>query len=52
MEIYPALRSSASGAAGDLTEAKGAFRLASNQTSWSINDVNSYGISFGAVEAL
>lgn len=52
MEIYPALRSTVSNATGDLTEAKGAFRLASNQTSWSINDVNSYGISFGAVEAL
>ena len=52
MEIYPALRSTVSGATGDLTEAKGAFRLSSNETSWSINDINSYGMSFGAMEAL
>lgn len=52
MEIYPALRSAASSASADLTEAKGAFRLASNETSWSINDINTYGITFGAVEAL
>ena len=52
MEIYPALRASASSTPADLTEAKGAFRLASNETSWSINEINSYGITFGAVEAL
>jgi hypothetical protein len=52
MEIYPALRSNASSTSADLTEAKGAFRLASNETSWSINDINTYGITFGAVEAL
>ena len=52
MEIYPALRATVSSASADLTEAKGAFRLASNETSWSINDINSYGITFGAVEAL
>jgi len=52
MEIYPALRSTVSGASADLTEAKGVFRLSSNETSWSINDVNSYGITFGAMEAL
>jgi len=52
MEIYPALRSTVTGASADLTEAKGVFRLSSNETSWSINDVNSYGITFGAMEAL
>lgn len=52
MEIYPALRATASSTSADLTEAKGAFRLSSNETSWSINDINSYGITFGAVEAL
>ena len=52
MEIYPALRSAASGTSADLTGAKGVFRLASNETSWSINETNSYGITFGAIEAL
>lgn len=52
MEIYPALRSTVSSTTADLTEAKGVFRLSSNQTSWSINEVNSYGITFGAMEAL
>lgn len=52
MYIYPSLRADASGAAADLTTAQGTFRLASNETSWSVNEAAIYGISFSAMEAL
>jgi len=32
--------------------AKGVFRLATNITSWSINNSSTYGISFDAIEVL
>jgi hypothetical protein len=51
LEIWPALRTDYSGSA-DLTSAAGLFRLASNEQSWSINEVEIYGITFGAMEAL
>ena len=52
VEIWPALRSSYTDAAVDLTEAKGRFRLKDNITQWSINEISSYGITFDCVEAL
>jgi hypothetical protein len=52
VEIWPALRSSVTDAAVDLTEAKGRFRLKDNITQWSINEISSYGITFDCVEAL
>lgn len=52
LEIWPALRSTYTGATVVFNEAKGVFRLANNLTSWSINNVSAYGISFEAVEAL
>ena len=52
IEIWPALRSSVTGASVDLTEAKGRFRLKDNITQWSINEISSYGITFDCVEAL
>lgn len=48
--FYPSLRASASGASCDLTYPKGTFRLASNETSWSVNEAAIYGISFSAME--
>lgn len=51
LEIWPALRSAYSGSA-TLTNAKGKFRLSSNEQSWSINEVSIYGIVFGAMEAI
>jgi hypothetical protein len=30
----------------------GTFRLASNEVSWSVNNLRHYGISFGAMEAI
>jgi hypothetical protein len=52
MEIYPALRADASSATADVSTPKGCFRLASNETAWSINEMSAYGISFGGMEAL
>jgi len=52
LEIWPALRETASSATADLTSASGTFRLSSNQQSWSVNDASFYGITFGAMEAL
>ena len=53
-EIYPALRfdTTLTGGTADLTSAQGVFRLSSNETSWSINEISSYGITLSAVEAL
>lgn len=52
VEIYPSLRFGVVNSSTDLTSAKGVFRLSSAETSWSINEVNSYGITFSAQEAL
>lgn len=52
VEIWPALRSSYTSAAVDLTASKGVFRLKDNITQWSINEISSYGITFDCVEAL
>lgn len=53
LDIYPNLRSSPSdGATVVVSNAKGLFRLASNETSWNINNLAFYGITFGAIESL
>lgn len=53
IDIWPSLRSSpADNAAIYVESAKGLFRLASSDTSWDINEVGFYGITFGAVEAI
>jgi len=52
LEIWPALRDDYSGAAVTFNAPKGVFRLASNVSSWSINNVSTYSISFEAVEVL
>jgi len=52
LEIWPALRSSYTNTTVVFNNPKGVFRLASNVTSWSINNASTYGISFEAVEAL
>jgi len=52
IEIWPSLRDDYSGAAVTFNAPKGVFRLASNVSSWSINNVSTYSISFEAVEAL
>ena len=52
LEIWPKLRKARSSVSADLTSASGVFRLASNETAWSINDASFYGISFGATEVV
>lgn len=52
MEIWPGLRANYTDAAVVYNNAKGVFRLKDNVTSWSINNVSSYGISFEAVEVV
>ena len=51
LEIWPKLRSTRSGSV-IVSNAKGLFRLATNVSSWSINNSSAYGISFEAVEAI
>lgn len=51
LEIWPHLRGTRSGSI-IVSDTKGLFRLASNETSWSINEAAIYGISFSAMEAV
>lgn len=53
LNLWPKVRTAnADNAAITVSSAKGVFRLASNETSWDINQASVYGITFGAVEAL
>ena len=53
LDIWPHLRSSPSNSATVVvSNAKGIFRLASNETAWTVSDLLLYGITFGAVEVL
>lgn len=53
LDIWPNLRSSpSSNAPLVLNNPKGLFRLNSPSASWSINEINSYGIYFSCVEVL
>jgi len=52
LEIWPKLRTAHTGVSAVLTNASGVFRLATNETSWSVNDASFYGISFGATEVI
>jgi hypothetical protein len=52
LEIWPALRASVSSASATLSNAVGVFRLASNETGWSSNELANYGITFAAREAI
>jgi hypothetical protein len=52
LEIWPALRADYTDATVVFNSPKGVFRLATNLTSWSINNASSYGISFEAVEVI
>lgn len=52
LEIWPALRSDYSSETAIFNNPKGLFRLASNTSSWSINNSSVYGISFDAIEVI
>lgn len=52
LEIWPALRSTYTDETAIFNSPKGLFRLASNTSSWSINNSSAYGISFDAIEVI
>ena len=52
LEIWPALRSNYTSESVVFNNPKGVFRLATNMSSWSINNASAYGISFDAVEVI
>jgi len=52
LEIWPGLRTDRSAVSATLSNAKGVFRLTSNEQAWSINEASIYGITFGAMEAI
>ena len=52
LEVWPAIRKDRTAVAAVLTNAKGVFRLSSNNQSWSINDNSAYGIQFECMEAI
>jgi hypothetical protein len=52
LEIWPALRKARAAVAVTLTAPRGVFRLASNETAWSVNNIAHFGISFSAEEAV
>ena len=53
LNLFPGVRTAPSdGAVVVVSDAKGVFRLNTNETSWDINEATIYGISFGAVEAI
>jgi hypothetical protein len=53
VDIWPHIRTAPTNSSTVvLTNTKGLFRLASNEQAWSINEISSYGITFGAQESL
>ena len=53
VDVWPDVRSTiATGSAVTMESTKGIFRLASNETAFSINEASIYGITFGAMEAV
>ena len=53
VDLFPSIRTApADGATVVVSNAKGVFRLSSNETNWSINEVVNFGITFAAVEAI
>ena len=52
LEVWPKLRKDRTSVAVDLTSASGLFRLASNETAWSVDNASFFGISFGATEVV
>ena len=52
LEIWPALRKNRVSESATLNNAKGVFRLTGQEQNWSINNSNTYGISFECMEAI
>ena len=52
LEVWPKLRKARSNVSAVLVDASGVFRLASNETAWSVDNASFFGISFGATEVV
>lgn len=52
MEIWPSLRATASSATATIATPRGLFRLSSNETIRTADEIGRYGITFGAMEAI
>ena len=52
LDVWPKLRKDRTAVTATLTNPSGVFRLASNETSWSVNNASFYGISFSAYEVI
>ena len=52
LEVWPKLRKDRTDELANLTSASGVFRLASNETAWSVDNASFFGISFGATEVV
>lgn len=52
VNVWPNLRDNYVNSSVTLFDTKGVFRLKENITSWTINNISAYGISFEAVEAI
>jgi len=52
LEIWPKLRKDRTTVSAVLVDASGVFRLASNETAWSVDNASFFGISFGATEVV
>jgi len=52
LEVWPKLRKARSSVSAVLVKPSGVFRLATNETSWSVDNSSFFGISFGATEVV
>lgn len=52
LEIYPALRKARTSVSATVSDAKGLFRLSTNDRFWTIDAMNKYGITIPAMEAI
>jgi hypothetical protein len=52
LEIWPALRKARTSASVTITDAKGLFRLSTNDIGWTIDQLNKYGITLPAMEVI
>jgi hypothetical protein len=52
LEIWPALRVARTAVSATLSNTRGVFRLSSNETAWTSDELAKYGITFGAMEAI
>lgn len=52
LEIWPALRKARTSVSATVSDAKGLFRLSTNDIGWTIDQLNKYGITLPAMEAI